>query len=375
LTVQVYKKEDWLERVYRKSESERSKIVAKTALNMFEYFCQNQGCTEQAKIIEYQVLAGQEQKEEGIRMICLDLDKLVQFLNQDHEEIILNSKNSPTFFKKKNPKTIKNYFGFIKSYLRFCYGIKITEDDIKYNIVFPKLRREQRKPISIKVLQKIIDAKIDPTRRALYLTLVSSGMRLGEALALRKNDFHTNENPLRITIEAEITKTKEGRETYISSEAYEKVKPILDEKNDNDLVFTKEEVNHIAVSNEESFFIKLRKRLGEKDKEILDKYPNSCRHVVNMHSMRAYFHTKASQKHGSDYANALDGHGSYLKQYYREDPKERAKKYKELEPSLLILSFKPESERAKDEKIEDLQTQINELKAQMERRKLIDNNP
>jgi len=57
----------------------------------------------------------------------------------------------------------------------------------------------------------------------------------------------------------------------------------------------------------------LRKKLG-----ILEKYPNSSRFVVTIHGFRAYFHTKASQKHGVEYANALDGHGAYLKQYYRE---------------------------------------------------------
>jgi len=363
MTLQVFEKEDWLERVFRKSESARSKDVAKTALNMFDYYCKHEGTTIEDKVKQYQDLA----KQGDIRSICLDLDRFVQFLNQDQPDIILNSVQSPTTFKKKSGKTIRNYFGFIKSYLRLCHAIKLTNEDIQDYVTFPKQRKDQRRPISIEVLKRIFN-HASPTRRTLYCVLVSSGMRLGEAMALRKKDFHLEENPVRITIDAEITKTKEGRETYISSEAVDKLKEILDSKNDNDLVFTRFEDNVKAVNNEVQYFIVLRERL-----DLLEKYPNSPRHIVNIHCFRAYFHTKASQKHGSDYANALDGHGSYLKQYYREDPKERAKKYQALEPSLLVESYKLESEKTKDKIIEDMQEEMKKLQAKMTRLEILNN--
>jgi hypothetical protein len=71
----------------------------------------------------------------------------------------------------------------------------------------------------------------------------------------------------------------------------------------------------------------------------------------------AYFITKASQKHGSDYSHALSGHGAYLKQYYR-DPRERANKYLALEPNILIESVKLETEKTKDKIIDTLQEQM-----------------
>ena len=123
----------------------------------------------------------------------------------------------------------------------------------------------------------------------------------------------------------------------------------------------------------------MRQRIGElekiknkDDKSIfLERYHNSNRFIINIHAFRAYFHTKASNKHGSDYANALDGHGAYLKQYYRETPEERAKKYNELESSLLIESVKLETEKTKDKIIEDLQVQMEKLKDQMLRIELL----
>ena len=149
-------------------------------------------------------------------------------------------------------------------------------------------------------------------------------MRLSEGLSLKIRNLHLKTSPIMITLRAEDTKTKESRETYISSECFEKLKPLLENKNDDDYVFNHHETADDVVKAEEQNFSYLRKRLG-----LIEKYDNSSRYVVNIHTFRAYFHTKASQKHGSDYANALDGHGAYLKQYYREDPKERAKKYQD----------------------------------------------
>ncbi len=364
LQFENFDKKRWLEQIFIKSESERSVNVANTSLKMFEYFYQNEGLTETQMIERYQALA----KEGDIRSICLSLAKFVQFLSQDHEEIIVNEKINKTF-KKKSALTIGVYFCNIKSYLRKCHGVKLSNEDIKDYVTFPRRRKEPRRAIETKTVKRIL-RKASPLRSALYSVLISSGMRIGEALALTKTDFHFNEDPVRVTIRAETTKTNETRETYISSEAYDKLKEFLEGKNDNEKIFTTNDKIDKAVVSEDQYFMELRKRL-----DLKEKYPNSCRYVVNIHAFRAYFHTKASQKHGSDYANALDGYGAYLKQYYRETPEERAKKYNELEPNLLIESVKLETEKTKDKIIEDLQAEMEKLKDQMLRIELLNKNP
>jgi len=223
---------------------------------------------------------------------------------------------------------------------------------------FPKPIKEPRRAISLETIKKLFDYS-GRSRRAFYYLLISSGMRLSEGLALKKQDFHLEENPVRITLPAKITKTKEGRETFVSSEAFEKLKPFLEGKNDNETIFSDGNIDR-AVTLEEQAFGYLREKLG-----YTEKYPDSPRYLVNIHCFRAYFHTKASQKHGVEYANALDGHGAYLKQYYRETPEERARKYKELEPSLFIESFKLETEKTKDNIIKNLQEEMKRLEHKM----------
>ena len=365
----VISDEDWIKKYYRKSHSEGTVHLARTSLNIFDQFCQNEiglnGTSRDTIIENYQELFNQTKPD--IRSICLSLDKFVGFMGEDHEDILVYGNRNNVIFKAKTSKTIKIYFGFIKNYLRICHGIRLTTDDIKDYVQFPKHPKEPRRPISIDTL-KLLFGKCDPERRALYYVLISSGMRISEGLSLKKSNFHIEERPIRVSLLADDTKTLEARETYISNEAWERVKPIFDRKNDNEYLFHVKKFPTIlkALKNEEKYFINLRKRLG-----LTEKYHNSIRAVVNIHSFRAYFHTKASQKHGSDYANALDGHGAYLKQYYREDPKERANKYLTLEPSLIIESVKVEAEKTKDKIIENLESQMEELQNKMKRIELL----
>jgi len=348
--------QEWLDRMYRKSESENTRVCAKTSLSVFECFCKTQGISKYVMIERYQRWFNQDKPD--VRSICMSLDKLVNFMGKDHDEIMISENTS---FKGKTPKTISIYLGFLKSYLRICHGIRLTNEDIQDYVQTPRHRKEPRKAVSLETL-KTLFGKCDPTRRALYYVLVSSGMRLGEALSLKKSNFHMDENPVRITILADDTKTKEGRETYISAEALERVKPILETKRDDQYIFHEFDDVLYAVKNEDKYFMRLRERLG-----LVERYPNSIRFVINIHSLRAYFHTKASMKHGDDYANALDGHGRYLKQYYRLDDKIRAKMYLELEPELLIESVKIEADKNKELRINELENQLDEFQSKSEK--------
>jgi len=153
MSLQVFQKEDWLNKMKRKSESIKTKKVAITSLNMFELFCKYEGLKESEMIENYQNFS----KEDDIDSICHSLDSFVQFLSEDHEEIELKQGKGLRSFKKKTSKTIRTYFSFVKSYLRFCYRIKISNEDIKDIVTFPKIRKEQRRAISIGTLKQIFN--------------------------------------------------------------------------------------------------------------------------------------------------------------------------------------------------------------------------
>jgi integrase len=157
-------------------------------LRTFDLFCKNQGLQRDEMIEKYSTWFNQDKPD--LRSILLSLDKFVQFMNIPHDDIFIGK----VTFKKKSPKTIHLYFGFIKSYLRKCHDIKLTTEDIQDFVQFPKPRKEPRRPISLDQLKKIM-THASPKRTALYYVLVSSGMRLGEALTLRRSNLHLDDNP------------------------------------------------------------------------------------------------------------------------------------------------------------------------------------
>ena len=115
----------------------------------------------------------------------------------------------------------------------------------------------------------------------------------------------------------------------------------------------------------ERYFGLLRERL-----EFNERYEGSSRFVVNIHSFRAYFNTKASQKHGSDYAHALLGHGAYMKQYYRLPVEEKSKKYKELESDLRVESARFETNKKMENEMNQMKLEMEKMKTAIERMKI-----
>tara|TARA_B100000676_G_scaffold283739_1_gene310745 strand:- start:2741 stop:3865 length:1125 start_codon:yes stop_codon:yes gene_type:complete len=355
---------DWIESLYRKSESERTVEVARASLKILDYYCQVRGITR-AEFIE-KLKENMSENPPNVRVVCLTLNRIVAFMTKD-QEIPERKDEEARKFRKKSPKSVKVYFGFIKTFLRIVHGIKITNEDVKDYIQFPKIRKEPRRALPLEVLKRIFNHAKEENR-ALYYLLVTSGMRLSEGLSLTKSNFHFDEDPIRISIHADDTKTQQGRETFITNEAYEKIKPLINGQAMDEPLFRKEPDLRRAVIQEEQNFGNIRKRLG-----LTEKYPNSTRYVVNIHALRAYFHTKASRKHGVEYANALDGHSAYLSQYYRHTPEERSQLYKELEPDLFIEAARTEAEKSKDLIIETLKQKIQKIEDKMERDKKFDN--
>jgi len=339
----TFSRQDWLDRVFGKNKSKRSLNLAKASLTAFDRFCTSKYGTDSESLIKD--LRG----DSG--------DKIYIFLS-----------NFVSFLDDKSPRTIQCYFGFIRSYLR-SQGIKTNVEDIKEFVKFPSVLKVRRKPLTKDIIQKLLDNSKE-NRKALYLTLLSSGMRLGEALSLRKKDFDFTKEPVMVSIKASLTKTREARETYISNEAKKLVSDLVKYKKDSDFVFTDNFDIIMSVNLEETIFSELRKRCG-----FVERYECSNRFVVNIHAFRAYFHTIASRINGTEYANALDGHTSYLGQYYRISSEERMQMYRKLEPHLVIYGDNTEQSgllkdqiEVRDKEIGKLTNLIMEMKMSLDRR-------
>lgn len=240
------------------------------------------------------------------------------------------------------PSTIHTRFSSLMGYFHYR-GIKMYKEDVKQNISLPRIPKEEKHPVSLEEIRKII-GEANFKKKALYLVLLSSGMRVGETVQLKKKHFDLSTDRTMIKIPADYTKTKEGRTVYISKEATNAIKPLLRRIDDDDGVFSKNPNPHYAVCAEEMTFKRILNNVG-----LVESYESSRTNKITMHSFRAHYFTQAVRKHGENYAHKMIGHGGYLMEYDRYTDKKKLEMYIELEPDLLIDEF-----IIKDRELDDL---------------------
>ena len=239
--------------------------------------------------------------------------------------IVWNEKNGLGNF------TIRVAFSNIRKYL-FHLGIKTNEQDIKEYLRFGKRTRENRHPLSQMEYRRIIDGlSRHPIVQALFLGLGSSGMRIGEALSLKKKDLDLSGKRIKVNIPAN-TKTRTGRTTYLSLETEKILQPHLENIGLDDYVFATND----GKDNSSSVRTMLA-RLVDK-LELVDRYQSNNIRKITTHSFRAYFFTKAARMHGENYAHKITGHGGYLMQYDRMTEDEKLEMYLQLEPELAVYN-------------------------------------
>jgi integrase len=121
------------------------------------------------------------------------------------------------------PLTLHLYLSGTKSFLLYCRDIDIpTKTQRMLRQRMPKGRRARtvEDELTRDKLRKIL-LHCDVRLKALILVLLSSGIRIGEALRLTTDDIVLDSNPPVIHIRGEYAKEGEPYNSFISSEAKE----------------------------------------------------------------------------------------------------------------------------------------------------------
>ncbi len=288
---------------------------------------------------------------------------------RDHEEDILK------FLKSLNslaPLTIKLRISNIKTFF--------IENDVELSQKFWKKIKRLIKGSRALTLDRIptkaefkkILMHMDIHGKALYLTLESSGMRIGELLKSNIDDLYLEEKPLRIQIRGENTKSGNSRHAFISSEAKEALtewlkvrkeylrvavaKSHLYEKSlDDSRIFP------FASKTAYSIWTKAlhKSRLNGRDK-------STNREKLHPHVLRKFFRTRLGAAGIQiDVVEALMGHEGYLTEVYRKyTVEDLAKFYLKGEHALLVFTDTQkvvELHKAIEEKNTQLQVLVNSL--------------
>lgn len=284
--------------------------ASKSAIRNFEGFCkETYGRTVEKTVAEYQKV--------DMETVYVSLQEWINW-------------NS----KKIHPNSIPIIFSHLKKYLRY-HKVKITKEDVEDNLNFPHIIREEKHPLVIEEIRRIL-AVSNRNNQIKILVQLSSGLRKGELLQLRRKDLDLSRERIIVNVPASITKTKKSRVTFFSKEVTALLKPVLRNLDDEDRVFTRGKGKPANISNHyQSILVEYLERVG------LDQKYESGRRKITTHSFRAYFITKVS-RHDPNLAKYFAGQeqAGDLLVYDRLTLDEKLKKYIEFEPDLLILDDK-----------------------------------
>jgi len=226
------------------------------------------------------------------------------------------------------------------------------------------------RPPTTEELRKILNL-MDIKGKALFLVLASSGMRIGEVLKLKVEDFELDKDPARVNITGAYTKTGNSRVAFISSEAKEAVEQWLRIRGDYLKQASGRSWKYSKPTEDPRMFpfdiptayaswTNALEKAG-----LVQKDTQTDRLVLHPHTLRKFFRSKLAQVIPVDIVEALMGHEGYLTQVYRRySLEDLADFYKKGEHTLLVFGNGKDLAKLRaevEEKNKQLQQIINGL--------------
>ena len=86
-----------------------------------------------------------------------------------------------------SPSSIPIMFSHLRTHL-YYHGIEISNQDRKRNIKYPKINSDEKHGLSKEEFKAILNVA-SPKRKALYLMMASSSLRIAEAVQVKKEDL------------------------------------------------------------------------------------------------------------------------------------------------------------------------------------------
>ena len=300
-------KESFKDKVSMLSESSQDSIIR--SINNFENFCM---------------------EKYGMVDIIPDLKKLSE------EEIYDTLQSWINWNSSKAPSSVLVYFSRLRKYLHYM-GIKLHDQDVKQELNFKHKVEEELYGLTLQDIQSIFK-EMRYKNKVQYMCQLSSLMRIGETVQLRKKNLILGQKNIIVKIPAMITKFNRARTTFFSKEATRLLLPLLKEMDDDDLVFGTSDnpklSSHVNNTNSQSA-TKQVLRLAVKKAGLTMKYESTGRYMINTHSFRAYGITKLSRL-DVNFAKKIAGQKGYLLQYDRLTDEEKLDLYEKFESELTI---------------------------------------
>lgn len=277
--------------------------------------------------------------------------KDIRLLSKEEEYKIKDTieKDLITFQQKLednySPNTVKSYISSIRQLLEHnrieldnAFWKKLnrlrTSDGNSYSDMTPTKQQ----------IKKIL-SNSNSLEKALFLTLISTGLRPEEVINIEINDLHLEEKPPRINIKTISTNTKRRVQfTYTTEECKESIKLWLEQRQ-NYIEKTKK-ISNLPIKWETSnkLFpiseVTARKRWNKlleksiQNEESINKNGRKQK-LFHLYTLRKYFRTYLGKR---DLAEYFMGHRNMSNQYWNKPEEEIKKDYLEYSKNLYIYS-------------------------------------
>lgn len=306
-----------------------------------------------------------------------DMDEydLLDYYKEEKIDILKIFKEFVVYMDKtgRGARTIRNALSVNKGYLRHM-GIKIDSEDLKLIVKVPKVIRIREMPLDKEIIARLLrNAK--PKLYLAIIVAVSTGMRIGEVVNLKISDIDFNENPIKVYLRANTTKTRQSRECFLTAEATNALKDYLKRYHNwfegiKDPQIIEKQIFATVYRHRGPFIAEsIIKTLQTELREIVRAIPDlnvkdeNGRQAIHLHSLRKFFRTTVGNAVGRDFAEAIMGHSFYLDTYYQLSEDKKKEMYLEAEPYLTMSDFKAVENNLKqmNEKYQSLENKLKNL--------------
>lgn len=238
------------------------------------------------------------------------------------------------------PLSAKKTFSYVKEFLS-AHDIELKSMDIKrIRSKLPKGGpRTVERDMDKATLQSMVH-HMDIKGRALVLVLVSSGMRITEALSIRMEDINFDEKPVTVQIHGDITKNGENRLTFISTEAVRAVQEWLKVRNGymraarhKNNGFVRNGMAKPRLADDTRLFPFSHQTAGQmwdtalKKAGFFSRDSTTGRKQLHYHMLRKFFISQMSLAVSKEIPEVLAGHSGYLTDAYRRYTRAQLKEY------------------------------------------------
>lgn len=354
-------RKEFLEKSFNKGKSKDYQNFTNSVLNDLDRFCDH----TYHKTIEdiMRDIKDDMDKTNNPDYALKFLQDYIDWLEIDHPDILITwnkHQKNPKPLRKKSPLAIHNYVSRAKKFLKLCGGIRIDDGDYTDYLTFPadESDEERSEPFLKSELKLILDSIPDPRRKAMGYFMKDTSTRILETMRIKKKYIDLETNPVSVNLPKVILKNKKRKRTaYLSKETEPKIRQLLKDLDDEDLVFTDNPNDLLARDNEEAVWRRLVVKCG-----FTEKYSNG-RLKKNLHSIRAFCITALKEAtKDPDYAHGYGGHERYLQQYVRLTEERKIELFKQSEPYLTLS----ENVKLNDSK------ELEELKAKLDKYKMLE---